>query len=142
MASWANKQRILKRFARLPEGLRADVAAQLEVEVKALVAAEKRAAPVSELEQHPGQLRDKIEAYKTPDRPLSWRVIAGARDGLGRLFARFVEFGHLAKDGSHVPASPFWFPTYRALRKGIRARLMAAARKSIKRLFPEGASGF
>lgn len=128
----------LAAFARLPPDVRNEIAKSLDAETDELVAAEKRAAPVSALEDHPGQLRDSIEKYRTPGRLLSWRIIAGARDKQGRLFGRYVEFGHTAANGTFVPASPFWFPTYRARRKAMRKAILDPARRVIRKLFPKG----
>lgn len=131
-----NKARVLARFARIPALVQAEVGAQLKIEVADLVAAEKRSCPVSELEERPGQLRDSIESYPTPSRPLSYRLIVGARDSKGRLFGRYVQFGHMTEIGTFVAAQPWWFEVYRARRAGIRRRLSAAGRKAFKVLFP------
>lgn len=137
MATMRGAAALEARWKRLPDAVRHAAQQGLESEVDALVDAEKRAAPVSELETNPGQLRESIEAYDTPGRPLSKRVIVGARDSKGRLFGRYVEFGHTAADGRYVPASPWFFPTYRARRKALRRRILAPARKVIRQMFPK-----
>jgi hypothetical protein len=138
---WRNLAKLQARLGKVPEAVRQALADQLAKEAEDLVAAEQRAAPVSELEDHPGQLRDSIQSYPNPDRPLSFRIIAAARDKAGRLFARYVEFGHTTAGGKYVPAHAFWFPTYRARRKAMRRRLTAAPRKALKALFPGDANG-
>jgi hypothetical protein len=122
---------------RIPQLVLEDLGAQLAKEVEDLTEALQRAAPVSALEAHPGQLRDGIVFYPNPGRPLSYMILASARDTKGRLFGRYVEFGHIAADGTHIPASSFWFPTYRARRKAMRRRLSQASLKRIRTLFPE-----
>lgn len=52
-------------------------------------------------------------------------------------YAAGVEFGHRTAKVSgqsqgHVRARPFFYPTYRARKKGMRRRLQAAARKAAK----------
>jgi hypothetical protein len=135
-AKMLNRSKVNARLAKLPAAVTAAKREQLEKEVDALVEAEKRAAPVSELEDHPGQLRDSIQAHTNADRPLSYRIIVGARDKFGRLFGRYVEFGHTSRGGQYVPAHAFWFPTYRSRKKAMRQRLFAAPRKVLKALFP------
>jgi len=137
MAKMLGLEAVLDRLARIPIEVRKAVEAQVQKEADDLVAAEKRAAPVSELEDHPGQLRDSIEAYLSPSNPLRRRIIVGARDSKGRLFGSYVEFGHTSPDGSYTPASPFFFPTYRARRKGIRRRIAGAATKALRVSFPK-----
>lgn len=130
-AKMLGKQRMLERIRSIPAVARVAAEKPLEEEVGAMEAALKRAAPVGHpLEAHPGELRDKIEMYRNPDRPLSWRIIAGARDAAGRLYTRFVEFGH----GAAAPV-PFWWPTYRANIKRLRTKCYAATRKALQALF-------
>lgn len=130
-----NLQRTLARLGRIPQSMKTAVGSQLAKEVEDLTEAEQRAAPVSELEDHPGQLRDSIHFYANPDRPLSYRIIADAKDDKGSYIGAHVEHGHKAVDGSHVPAVPFFFPTYRARKKGLKRRVSAAGRKAAKAEF-------
>lgn len=131
-ATIAGREALLARLAKIPEVTQAAAARALKAGVDELVEAEKRAAPVSDLEGHPGELRDSIVAYANPDRPLSWRIIVGARDAAGRLYGRYVEFGH----GNARPR-PFFFPTYRAQKKRIRSQVFSEVRQALKTLFPE-----
>jgi hypothetical protein len=43
-----------------------------------------------------------------------------------------LEVGHRARDGSHVPAKAFWFPSRRLVKKRTYGRLARAERKAIK----------
>lgn len=127
-----------QRFLAIPDQVAADVGKQLAKEVDEMVAAMKRAAPVSDdLEKHPGQFRDSIHAYANPDRPLSYRIIADAKDENGDFIGAHIEQGHMATlaDGSqkHVPAKPSFFPTYRARKKRMRARLASAGTRAAKK---------
>lgn len=129
------KSRLLERLKAIPSEVKSAVAKQLKTEVDDMVAAMRRAAPVGGPDDpHPGALRDSIHSYPTPDRPLSYRIIADARDERGHFVGAHIEFGHMAKDGSHVPARPSFWPTYRARKKAMRRRLSAAGRAAIKSL--------
>lgn len=132
-AKMAGKEALLRRLASIPEAVRQAAEPELEDAVEEMRQALQRAAPVApDYEKHPGELRESIQKYPNPGRPLSWRIIAGARDAAGRLYGRFVEFGH----GLAGPR-PFWFPTYRAQKKRLRSRMYAAVRKRLKVLFPQ-----
>lgn len=137
MAQMKNLERRVAQLARLPDAVREAAEGAFDQEVADLVSAFKRACPVSDLEENPGQLRDSIESYPVPGRPLSARIIVGAKDRKGVKYARYVEFGHTSEDGSYVPAQPFFWPTYRARKKAMRRRMLAPARKAIRQLFPK-----
>lgn len=133
-ATIQGKAALLAKFPRITPAVIAAVSPVMEDEVEQMRAAIARAAPVLERpskERSAGELRASIRKYPNPGRPLSWRIIAGAMDRASRLWARFVEFGH----GNAGPM-PFFFPTYRAQKKRLRARAYAAARKALKLLFP------
>lgn len=112
---------------------------QLKTEVDGLVAAIKRAAPydgeTADADQH---LRDSVHAYPNRDRVISYRIIADAKDEKGDFIGSHVEAGHRTVDGRHVAGRPFFFPTYRAHKKGIQRRLSKAARDAEKRTFEGG----
>jgi HK97 gp10 family phage protein len=137
MAQMKNLEKRIAQLQRLPEAVQAAAETAFDQEVAGLVAAFKRACPVSDLEVNPGELRDSIESYPVPGRPLSARIIVGAKDAKGVRYARYVEFGHTSKGGAYVPAQPFFWPTYRARKKEIRRRMLAPARKVIRQLFPK-----
>jgi HK97 gp10 family phage protein len=138
MARMIGLEQLVARLEKLPAAIRKAVEDQVQAEADQLVGALRRAAPVSgDLEARPGELRDSIEAYEVPGNQLRRRIIVGARDRKGRLYGRYVEFGHTGPGGKYVPASPFFFPTYRAQRKGIRRRIGQAVRRAIKAQFPE-----
>jgi len=123
--------KVKARLAALPIRVQVAVGSQVAKEVEDLTEAIKANAPVgTDLEKQPGQLRDSVHFYPNRDRPLSYYVIADAKDDKGEFIAPHVEHGHKARDGSHVPRVPFFFPTYRARKKGMKRRISAAARKS------------
>lgn len=155
-ARWVNKDKILARLRRLPPAVTDAVRAELKVQVDALAEAMRRAAPVGAT----GNLRKSI-LVRPGSRPISYVVEAGGvlttvkvrkgvsdRDFARALqsggnrgefdYARGVEFGHMTPAGGHVPANPFFYPTYRARKKPIQAALRKAAREAAKRTFEGG----
>lgn len=134
-AKVVGRARLKARLAKIPKAVKDAGAKRLKVEVDDLVAAQKRAAPVDPTSPDPGAFRDSIHAYPTPDRPLSYRIIADAKDADGNFIGAHVEHGHRAANGVHVPAQPSFFPTYRARKRGMKRRIGAAARKAAKQAF-------
>jgi hypothetical protein len=139
MFKLANLQKVEARIRRMSPAAVTALKGQLKTEVDGLVEAQKRAAPydsaTADQDQH---LRDSIHAYPNPDRVISYRIIADAKDEKGDFIGSHVEAGHRALDGTHVAARPFFFPTYRARKKGTQRRLSKAARDAVRKEF-EGA---
>ena len=54
-------------------------------------------------------------------------IYANAKDSKGRPYASWVEFGT-----KRSAANPFFWPSYRALRRRVMGRIMRAIRKAIK----------
>ncbi|MFO0296196.1 MAG: HK97 gp10 family phage protein [Pseudomonadota bacterium] len=127
-------------FEAMPEALQKAVQEGLDAEVADLVDSLKRAAPVSDLESRPGELRDSITAYPTPGRVASYRIIVAAKDKHGRYYSSYVEFGHNNKDGTRTPAQPFFWPIYRARKQkgAMKRRILAPARKVLRQLAQKG----
>lgn len=145
-----NRDKIVARLNSLYPSTIALVDAQVLKEAHDLAAAVKRAVPVLS-----GALRDSVRVEKG-DRALSYVVKVGdvpetrKKVRRGVLSADFekakasggfkgeydyalaVEFGHHTVDGKQVPAEPYFFPTYRARKKGMKRRVRAAARKGLK----------
>jgi hypothetical protein len=136
MASWRGKPRIDAIMARLPAAMKAAAKAQLETETTGMVDAMQRACPVGVgLEAHPGALRESIHAYDARRRELLKTIIVDAKDEKGNFIAPHVEFGHLTRGGGrHVPAEPFFFPTWRSRRPGMKRRMTTAGRIAAKRV--------
>lgn len=137
-----NLERTLARLRAIPDRVRAAAGVALENEVRDLVEAEKRVCPRS-LDDHgePSHLADSIH-YQAPRSSrfgglnghsvLSFVMIADARDSKGRLIGASVEHGHIAANGTHVPGAHFWFAVYRARKRAMRRRLLAATRRAFK----------
>jgi hypothetical protein len=122
MAKMTNLEKRIARMNRFSAEIREAVESELKKEVDEMVAAIQRAAPVSDFQ----------------GRPAAWRIIVKAQDKKGRYYGSYVEFGHNTKDGGRVPAQPFFWPTYRSRRRGLRARILRPARKLIREMFPRG----
>lgn len=136
-AKMKNLEKVLARLKRLPPTMTEDVGGELATQVDVLVGRMKRAAPVDEKAKEPGKFRDSIHAYENPDRPLSYRVTADARDEKGKLIGGNIEHGHRGADGTHVPGKPSFFPTYRAWKKPAKRKLSAVGRKALRKLYPK-----
>ena len=52
-----------------------------------------------------------------------------------------LEFGHRARDGTHVEAKPFWYPAKRIIAKRARTRMLAAQRAAIKAVAASAVAG-
>lgn len=52
--------------------------------------------------------------------------------GPGHIYPLHLEAGHRSKDGTHVPAKPFWNPAKRVMRKRARSRGARALSKAVK----------
>lgn len=137
-----NLEKRLASWGRMSAEIQEAVEYGLKKEVDEMVDAIKRAAPVSDFESRPGELRDSVTAYPVRGRPASWRIIVKARDKKGRYYGSYVEFGHNTADGKRVPAQPFFWPTYRARRgkgaSGLRARILRPARRLIRAMTKGG----
>lgn len=128
-----------KLMVTLPKRVEAATRAAMEKGAEELVAMMKRLVPIDS-----GDLQMSISwtwgeapegaaviAESEPDsRGLKITVYAGSREA---FYARWQEFG--TKD---MPANPFFFPSWRALRKRIRSRIMRDMKKAIKAEFPDG----
>lgn len=142
----AGKQRVLAELVKVANAARRAGSAQIEVEAKQLAEAIKAAAP-----ERSGTLKSTVVAVKVSE--TRWEVRAGGpattkkvrndvkeKDFAEALvtggnhgefdYARGVEFGH--RDGKgHVPAEPFFWPTYRRRRGGIRKRIVDRGLKAV-----------
>ena len=149
MATWRRRERVLTVLKRLPAALKAAAKEALEEETPPLVEALKQACPVGdELEREPGQLRDSIHAFDGSRAMRSGgvrtellkTVLADAKDEKGGFIGPHVEFGHMGKDGGHVPAHPWFFPTWRDQRDGLKKRMAAKGRAAAKTIASDMAS--
>lgn len=132
--------KIQARLARIPVVATDALKKQLKTEADELVAAIQRAMDVAyqgSNDKNLTPLRDSVHEYANEDRAISRRILADARDAEGKFIGSNVEAGHRAVDGTHVPARPAFFPTYRARKKAMQRRLRKAARDAIKQAYPQ-----
>lgn len=124
-------ERLIRRFDRMPAKARAAAVKMVNKSADELVTQMKGIAPVSQ-DDNPGQLRDSIR--KEPGRlgDVSAVVLVDAKDKKGRPYAARVELGHMAPDGTQVPAEPFFYPVVRVNRARIKRRIARAVSKGLK----------
>lgn len=156
MAKVEGREKLKRKLLRLPEEARKAIRAAMEKSADELVAMMKRLVPVDE-----GDLRDSIgwtwgaapkgsfavESVGSGDLKLT--IYAGSEKA---FYVRFIEFGVAAQSaGTRVTnrsgrerrslrttsgqaAQPFFFPSYRALRRRIKSRIARAVRESIRKV--------
>lgn len=116
-----------------PLAVIADIREELNAGGDQLVEAIKSAAPVSDLEGHPGELRDSVHRVEGRH-DLSILVVEDAADAKGHPYPAHVEYGHKTKAGGHVAAVPHFWPAVveskrniiSAMRRRMKARAQAA----------------
>ncbi len=134
-----------KKIAALPEAMRAEIRAALEKGADEMVAMAKRLCPVDS-----GALRDSIGwtwgeppkgsvvlASGSTERGETITIYAGSSDKTmgpaDAFYARWVEFGTV-----NMRAQPFFFPSWRALRKRIKSRNTRAVSAVMKKVAAGG----
>lgn len=152
-AKMSGLERVKARLARIPQAVQDAAFVELTRQTNSLADKIRQTVPVDT-----GALKSTIRV--TPGRrPLSLRIVAGGwattdkirtrvkdSDFLTALlsgtanagaydYARAVEFGHLSKNGSVVPARPYFFPIYRWKKKSLKRAVGAAGRKAAKKIF-------
>mgnify|MGYP001180951980 CR=1 FL=1 len=122
-----------RRWGAVPDAVRAAVATELEAIATALVADMRRLAPKDK-----GTLAESI-GWTWGDAPKGTMVVGtvGGREygtlritiyaGGGDAFhATFQEFGTVA-----MSANPFFYPAWRARRRGVKSRITRAINKAL-----------
>lgn len=152
----AGMPKLLRKLKVLPDAARAEIRVAMGREADGIVAMMRRLAP-----EKSGALRKSIGwAWGTDKIPkgamaiatvgkgdLSITIYAGSRDKtLGpndAYYVRFVEFGtaaHIAggkfagAEIPAIPAQPFFFVSWRAARKSVRAALRKASRDAARKV--------
>lgn len=151
MARLRGKQVAIKRLRALRPDIVAVAEATLRQEADKLADTMRQRVPVLT-----GALKASIRTEDVPGKKGNIRIIAGGvpetrkkvRKGVknddflkaqrsggnkGEFdYARAVEFGHTAQDGTHVQAQPFFYGSYRSKKRAIGRRMSTAIRKKIK----------
>ena len=112
------ERKVLKRFAALPADVRAKVRPAVVQGAEEIAAFSRGLAPVET-----GALRDSIQT-RDGDHDLAREVVAGSE---AVFYARWVEFGT-----PEAPSHPFFFVSYRALKRRVRRRIANAVRRAIR----------
>lgn len=126
-----------RKLSALPDAMRAEIRAAMEKGADEMVAMARRLCPVEG-----GALRDSIGwTWGAP--PGGSVVLAEGSDGVEKItiyagdskafYARWVEFGTVT-----ASAHPFFFPSWRSLRKRIKARTTRAVNASVKKVAAGG----
>lgn len=136
------KDRVKALFAAISKDMAIELDKVTKDEAEATADAIRRAVPVLS-----GALKRSVRVVKHPWKTASYAIkiggVAGTRKRVrkGVTNADFaqakqsgghqgeydytlaVEFGHIAEDGTRVPAEPFAYPTFRARQKASMARI-------------------
>ena len=161
-----NRERLLKKLAAMPAAVRSAGKQALAEGADEMQAMIKRLVPVGPVSGHnkkkglkPGALRDSI-VQTWGGGKVRYAALQGTSDGgdpdltvmlsAGNdaiRYAHIIEFGSAPHEqggkfkGSQHPgttAQPFFFPSYRALRKRTKSRVNRSMKKAIQRIAAEG----
>jgi HK97 gp10 family phage protein len=134
--------RLKRKLRRFPDAAREEIAKAMEQSANEIVALMKSLVPVDT-----GDAQMSI-SWTWGDAPKGSMVLGKVRQGgkgAGNLvitifagggeafYARFLEFGT-----KNMPAHPFFYPAWRALRRRVRGRTTRAINKSAKRIAAGG----
>jgi hypothetical protein len=123
--------RLEKILAAMPDTLKANVKESLRKSADAFVERLHQVLPISEMDTHPGALRDSAHREDGPS-SVGSTVIVDAKDHNGESYAKHVEFGHKTKTGKHVAAKPAFYPALRLMKKQIVADVRQAVFDSVQ----------
>ncbi|MDO1559823.1 HK97 gp10 family phage protein [Brevundimonas sp. 2R-24] len=124
-STWKGLAEFQRRIDALPDHVRTAARQALEKSTDEAVSLIQR-----NVATHPDapHIRDTVRAE--PGRSdLSIDVVMGSEEA---PYAAPLEFGHMAPDGSHVPAQPVFYPAVKVVRKRHRSRIAREVRKALK----------
>ncbi len=132
--------RLKRKLTRFPDAVQQEIRTAMETSANEIVALAKSLAPVDS-----GDLRNSI-GWTWGSAPEGAMVLGKVRrggegnmvitiyaGGGAEYYARFVEFGT-----QNMPAVPFFYPSYRALRRRARGRVTRSVNKAAKRIAAGG----
>jgi hypothetical protein len=125
--------RLMRRFARMAPAVRKAAGQEAFLQAEEMAAQMRSIAPKAERSNDGEKVRDHIHVEEGRLGDVSYVVISDAKDAKGRPKAPRVELGHRAADGSHVAASPSFYPVVRASQKRVKRRITGAMRKAIRK---------
>lgn len=138
-------EKLRRKLAKLPDATKAEIRKAMAKQADIIVAMMKSLAPVlssPDPRRIPGALRDSIAWTwgQAPKGSFAISTLKGAgvggeltltiyAGGNAAYWARWVEFGTVK-----MSASPYFYVSWRANRKGARRSISAAVRKAAKRV--------
>ena len=128
-----NVERLMRKLNRMTPAVRKAAGQEAFMQAEDMAAQMRRIAPVDPDPGSGQHVRDHIHVEEGRLGDVSYVVISDAKDAQGRPKAARVELGHKAPDGTHVAASPSFYPVVRASQKRVKRRITAAMRKAIKK---------
>lgn len=146
--AFSNRDRLRKKLKAIPVEARKAVRAQLRANGQELAEMQRRLVPIDEMKLH--------DSIKSRDVSTSTRIaVRNSAGGARAPHARWVEFGTSAKaaeparqnknfrrtvvmtkpKAAHhgTTAQPFFWPSYRALKRKMKRRASAAGLKAIRK---------
>ena len=124
--AFTNRDRLRRRMKAIPVEVRKAAREQLKKNAQELVETQRRFAAMS-FRDPTGKLQSGIKQQDVSDSTrISRKVSASAKDEKGRDYAAWVEFGT-----SKSEAAPFFWVSYRLLRRRFRSRMSRAAKKAV-----------
>lgn len=126
-------ERLARKLARLTPAVRKAAGQEAFMQAEEMAAQMRRIAPQAEDPNDGEKVREHIHVEEGRLGDVSYVVISDAKDAKGRAKAARVELGHKAADGTHVPASPSFYPVVRASQKRVKRRITSAMRRAIKK---------
>lgn len=130
-AALRGRKRFALKLRNLKPAVRYEIEGATEKNAREMAIMARGYAPQS---QGGGDLKASTKAERYTDGPaIRWRVVSG--DAVA-FYARFVEFGTAAAEGhGATPAQPYFFVSYRALRRRMKRRLGAAFGRAKRKVF-------
>lgn len=121
-ARWnpTRRRRLSVKLAKLKPEIVRDLAPAVETNARMVHEIQVRL-----VEKVSGKLADSLAYYAVPGfSGVKWRVTGGDQNA---FYAKMVEFG----TPRNAP-SPFFYPAYRAVRRGLKSRMSRATRKAVR----------
>ena len=126
-------ERLTRKLNRMTPAVRKAAGQEAFMQAEDMAAQMRRIAPVADEPNDGEKVREHIYVEEGRVGDVSYVVISDAKDAQGRPKAARVELGHKAADGTHVAASPSFYPVVRASQKRVKRRITAAMRRAIKK---------
>lgn len=126
-------ERLMRKLNRMTPAVRKAAGQEAFMQAEDMAAQMRRIAPVSDEPNDGEKVREHIYVEEGRLGDVSYVVISDAKDAQGRPKAPRVELGHKAADGSHVAASPSFYPVVRSSQKRVKRRITSAMRRAIKK---------